>query len=185
MRGGGKRGVDSRSVAKVKIERNVARHVVVELRRAFTRGLFSRNDRGEGIDIDSDRFGGILRLRYGFGDNAGDRIADIAHAINRQRLAPRLAQRRAVAIVQRHGAFERAVTFQIVGAGVDAEHPRHFQRRGFIDGADDAVGVAAPNHHGIGLAGKADVVGIIAPAAQQQRVFLARYRLPNGEFLDR
>ena len=47
-----------------------------------------------------------------------------------------------------------------------------------------AVRVAAAHHHRVGLAGQADVVGIVALAAQQHRVLGARHRLADGKFLD-
>ena len=100
-----------------------------------------------------DRFGGILRRQHRLGDDESDRIADVAHLVGRQRLAQRLLHRRAVAIVERHDAFERAVALQI-GAGIDAEHARHFARGFDVDGANDAVGVLAAHHHRIGLAGQ-------------------------------
>ena len=43
--------------------------------------------------------------------------------------------------------------------------------------------MVAAHHHRIGLTGQADIVGIMAFAAQQHRVLGARHRLADGEFL--
>ena len=184
MGGLGEGRFDRFGVAIVIIERHIARHVVVELRCAGLGCGFRRGDGRQRFDIDNDRFGGVLGRVHGLGDDEGDRIADIAHLADRQRFAQRLLHRRAVAIVERHDAFERAVALQI-GGGIDAEHAGHFARRLGVDGADDAVGVLAAHHHRIGLAGQGDVVGIVPLAAQQHGVFLARHRLADGKFLDR
>ncbi len=47
------------------------------------------------------------------------------------------------------------------------------------------MAVAAAHHHRIGLAGKADIIGIAAVTAKQHRIFAARHRLAYGKFLDR
>jgi hypothetical protein len=183
VRGFRKRRVHGFGVAIVIVERHVARHVVVNLRRPVLCGGFRLGDRGQRLDIDGDRFGGVLGLQHGLGDDVGDRIADVAHLAHRQRLAQRLLHGRAVAVVERHDAFERAVALEI-GGGIDAEHARHLFRSLSVDRPDDAVGVLAPHHHRIGLAGQADVVGIMSPAAQQHGVFFAWHRLSHGKFLD-
>ena len=184
MRGGRKRGVDGGGVAEVIVERNVARNVVVQQRRARARGVFQADDGGERIDIDLDGFGRILGGEHGLGDHASDGIADVAHLVLGERAAPRLFQRRAVTAFERHIAFQRAVALEIRG-GIDREHSRHFPGRLGIDGAEHAVRVAAAHHHGVGLAGKADIIGIAAVTPKQHRIFDARHRLAHGKFLDR
>ena len=185
MRRCGERGFDRLGVAD---NDNRARRCPAHRRRAAARRRARRLPRevttGSGSMSIATASAASFACATRLGDDAGDRIADIAHFVRRQRGAPRLLHRRAVAVVQRHDAFERAVAFQI-GAGIDAEHARHFPRRLGVDGADDAVGVAAAHHHRIGLAGQADVVGIMSLAAQQHRVFAARHRLADGKFLDR
>ena len=51
--------------------------------------------------------------------------------------------------------------------------------------ANDAVRVTAAHHRRVGLAGKADVVGITSVPAQKHRIFAAGDRLSHGEFLNR
>ena len=45
------------------------------------------------------------------------------------------------------------------------------------------MGVAAAHDHRIGLAGQADIVGVLPLAAHQDRVLGARHRLADAEFL--
>ena len=73
--------------------------------------------RGQRLDVERHRFGGVLGLRDGFRHHAGDRIADEAHLVGRQRRARRIADRRAVAALERQIAFEPAIAGE-VGAGI-------------------------------------------------------------------
>jgi hypothetical protein len=184
MRGLGKRLRHARAVAVVIVERDIVGHVVVEQRRARACRFFRIGDRGQGIDVGRDRFGRILRLQQGLGDHAGDRIADVAHPVARQRRAGRLAHGRAVAVVEVHDALERAVGFEI-GARIDAEHARQRARGRDIDRADDPVGVAAAHHHRMGLAREADIVGEAPFAANELGILAAQHRLADPEFRDR
>ena len=74
---------DLRGIAVEIVERDVAGHVVIELRRAGLGGFARLGDGGQGLDIDLDGFGGILRLRQRLGDHDRDRIADEAHLVGR------------------------------------------------------------------------------------------------------
>ena len=118
--------------------------------------------------------------RRRLGDDAGDGVADEAHLVGRQRRARRLPHRRAVPILERHDAFERAV-FGEVGAGIDAKHARHRARGRGVDALDHAMRDAAAHHHRIGLAGELDVVGVAALAAHQRGVLGAGHRLADAE----
>ncbi len=182
MRRLGEGGVDRSGIAVMKVERDIARHVVINKLSAVSGSRFRRGDDGQGVDVDRNRLGGVLGLRHGLRDHAGDRVADIAHLADGQHLAARFAQWRAVAIGQSDNAFERAIALQF-GAAIDAEHARHFPRRRHIDATDRAVGDGAAHHHHIGLPGQADVVGIAALAAQQLRILDPRHRLPDREFM--
>ena len=93
MRCTGEGRLDRFGVAIVIIEYDIARHVVIELRRALMRGLLCRNHRGQRLDVDHDGFGRVLRPRQRLGDHASNRIADIAHPVSRQRRATRFFQR--------------------------------------------------------------------------------------------
>ena len=81
MRRLGEGRVDRVGVAVVIVERDVARHVVVEERRAVAHRLVGRDHRGKRLDVDLDRFGRVLGGQHRLGDDAGDRVADIAHLV--------------------------------------------------------------------------------------------------------
>ena len=141
-------------VAIVIVERDIARHVIPDLRRAGLRRLARADHRGQRLDVERDRFGGVLGLRDRLRDHAGDRIADEAHFVAGERRPRRIADRRAVAALERQVAFEPAIAGQI-GGGIDREHARHRFGGGGVDGADDAVGdrCCAPSPHRPGRAG--------------------------------
>ncbi len=183
MRRPGERRVDGVGITKMIIERNVARHVVIEERRAVARGVFRRNHGRQRLDLEGDRFGRILGGERGLGDDVDNGIADVADLVRGQRAAPGLLHRRAVAIFERHDALERTVSFQ-VGRGIDAEYAGHGPRGVRIDGADYAMGNAAAHHHRISLARQTDVVGITSMTAQQHWIFAARHGLSDGKFLN-
>ena len=80
------------------------------------------------------------------------------------------------------GAEEFWAAFEEVMAGEDGEHAGHRLRGRGVDAADDTVRVAAAHHHGIGLPGYVDVVGIAAFPAHELGVFGASHRLADTEF---
>ena len=171
-------------IAIVIIERDVVRRFLVERRRAGFCRLARPGHRGQRLDLDRDRLGGFACLNRGLGDHERQRIADEAHLVGRQRRPRRLAHLGAVAILECHDAFERAVAGgREILAGERAEHARHGARRRHVDVADHAVPMAAAHHRRIGLAGQPHVVGVAALAAHQLRVLGARHRLADAELL--
>ncbi len=175
-----------RAVAIVIVERDIVGDVIVEKRRARPHRLLRIGDGGEGIDIDLDRLGGILGLQQGLRHHAGDRIADEAHLVGRQRRPRWLVHGRAVAVVERHDALECPVAGGgEIGPRIDAEHARHRPRGCRVDRANEPMGVAAAHHHRMGLTGDADIVGKAALAADQLGILATQHRLANSEFCDR
>ena len=124
MRGLGEGLGDLLGVAVVIIERDIARHVVEDQRRARLHRLARIDHRGQRLDVERHRFGGILGLRDGLRDHAGDRIADEAHLVAGERRPRRVADRRAVAVLERQVALEPAIAGKI-GGGQHREHARH------------------------------------------------------------
>ena len=181
MRRGLERGGNLFGIAVVIVERDVVWHIIIELRRAGFCPVACERDRGQGIDIDHHGFGRVLRLQQGFRDHADDRIADEPHLAFGERAADRLLHLGAVAVLERHDAFEGAVGFHVVG-GVDAENARHRSHAVRVDALDHAMCVRGAHHHGVSLARQVDVVGIAAVALHQHRVLGARYRLADAEF---
>ena len=115
---------DLGGIAIVIIERDIVRHGIEDQRRAGLHRIGGLEHDRQRLDVDRDRLGGILGLRNGFRDDAGDRIADEAHLVAGERRSRRVTDRRSVAVLQRQIAFEWPVGRQ-VGRGVDAEHARH------------------------------------------------------------
>ena len=181
MRGVLHRLGDLGAVAMLEVERDVAGDFVIELRRARLGGVARRDHGGQGLDVERDRFGGVLRLRDGFGDDAGDRIADEAHLVGAQRRARHIFDRRAVAALERQRTFEPAIGLQI-GGGEHRQHAGHALGRGGVDAANDSMRLAGADHHRIGLVRLLEVVGIAAFAAHQNGVLFAGDRLADAEF---
>ena len=184
MRRAGESRVDLGGVAEMEIQCDIVGDVIVELRRAGF-GRFRRiGHRRQRLDVDLDGLGGVAGLRQRIGHDKGDGIADIAHLVRHQRHAVGLQQRRAVAALQRQSADERLVAGRYeIGAGPHAEHARHPLGRGNVDALDDAVGVAGTHHPGIGLLRQAEIVGVLALAADQRVIFLAADGLADAIFL--
>ena len=146
--------------------------------------LARQRDGGQRVYVEFDRFRGFLGLHCGHGHHAGHRIADEPHLVGGECRPRRLVHRRAVAVLQRGEAFQRAVAgCAEVCAGIDREHPGHCQRRRGVDALDHPVGMARPHHRRIGLTGQVHIVGIAAAALHQHRVLGARDRLADSEFL--
>ena len=95
---------------------------VPDLRCAGLHGVARADHRGQRLDVERHRFGGVLGLRDGFGDHAGDRIADVTHLVAGERRPRRIADRRAVAALERQVAFEPAIAGKI-GGGETASTP--------------------------------------------------------------
>ena len=126
---------DLLGVAVVEVERDIARRLVVELRRARlrppARGV---GHGGQRLDVELDRLGRVLGLRHGLGDDAGHRSP------TKRTLSVASAGRGGVFIgvpsrfVNGMRALQRADSRRgEVGAGVDAEHARHLARRVGVD----------------------------------------------------
>ncbi len=113
-------------VAVVVVERDVAGDAFVKKRRAIGRRRVHVDERGQGLDLDLDRFGRVAGRDPRLGDHAGDRLADETHPIEGERRAWRLVQRGAVAIAGGDTAIERAISrlLQILPGddGDDAGH---------------------------------------------------------------
>jgi len=87
-----------RRVAVAVVERHVAGRDVVQLGRALASGGAGGDDGVERLDVGFDRLGPIARCGSALGDHEGDRLAHEAHALAWQRIARRLAHRRAVGV---------------------------------------------------------------------------------------
>ncbi len=180
MRGTGEGGFHLLAVAVVIVERDVVGCLVIEHGRARLRCRFGIGDGVQRLDVELDRFGGVLGLQQGLGHHDRRRVADIADFVGRERMAGRLLHLAAVAVLERHDALERAIAGE-VRRRIDAEHTLHPARGVNGDAAQDAVGMAAAHDHRIGLPGQAHVVGEAPFAPHQHRVLAAQDRLADAE----
>ena len=116
-------------IALLDMERGVARRLVPERRRAVGERRTAIDDRRQRLVVDLDELGGFACDLRAVGDDERHRVADMAHAIDGQRVARRHDQRR-----HRRQAGHRAEAGQI-GGGVDAVHAGALPGSGCIDAA--------------------------------------------------
>ena len=96
-RGPGDRGIDRGLVAQMPVVADIAGRLLrPHLRRAGFQRLGRIDDgRLDGV-IDVDLLGGVARLAEALGDHDRDRVADMAHPVDREHRMRRLGHRRAV-----------------------------------------------------------------------------------------
>ncbi len=134
MRGPGKGRFDLRLVAAAEAEADIARRRFMQARRILVLRAGAFGDRRQGLVVDLDPFGRVHRLRQRVGDDEGDRLADMAHDVARQRIARRLRHRRAVGRRDRpHRLHRRDVVGRHVGAGIDRGDTRRLRCGGGVD----------------------------------------------------
>ena len=161
----------------------VVRAIVVELRRAGLERLARRHHRGARRVVDLDALGGVAGKLQRVGDHDRDRIADMQHAVDRDRRPVRQVHRAAVALlVGRHRRHRAEAVGVVVLAGQHRMHARHLQRGARVDALDVGMGVRRAHDRGVELIGKLEVV-VVAPASHQQaRVLAPPHRLTDREF---
>lgn len=128
--------------------------------------------------VDSDQLGGVAGDVARFGDDKGDRVADMAHAAGGERRARRHDHR----LDARHlgDARQRADALgRQVGGGEDAADAGERARRRGIDRRDLRMAVRRAQHDAVELARRVDVLDEAAPAAQEARVLEAAHRAPD------
>ena len=129
MGGVADRGFHRADLAAVELERDVAPRLRPDRRGVRQNGIRDRDHRRQRRVVDDDGLGGIARGLGAFRDHEGDRLADIANDVARQRVTGRHHQRRGHRILG-HRARQRA---DIVGGQfLSREHGRnagHLARR--------------------------------------------------------
>ena len=158
--------------------RRCCRADLVHLRRALGLGLGGVGDGRQHLVVDHDRLGGVLGLRQRLGDDDGDMVADIAHLALGQRRMRAGLHRRAVLGMDHPAADQPAdlVVGEIL-AGEDVDHARACLRAAAMSiELDVGMGVRRAQEIGVGLAGAVDVVGVVALAGDEAKIFLAAHR---------
>jgi hypothetical protein len=152
--------------------RDVGREIAVRRRRAGANGVAAVADRGQQLEFDVHRGGGILGEIAVVGDRHGDRLPHIADLAPRQRELRARRLDRWIGHQHRNLAARHARRQIIRGQhGMDARH-RAGRRR--VDRADCGVGVRAAHEASVQRAGKPYVVDEAPASGQERRIFEAR-----------
>ena len=178
MRGLGEGGGHLGAVAIVIVERDVAGRLLVDQRRTRSRRLL-RPDNGRSESMATSTASAASLACSRSRRPRKRRIAHPAHLVGGECRSRRPDHRRAVAVVERHDAFERAVRRDRRRYRPRARPASRVRTRD--RSLQHAVGNAAADHHRVGLAGKLDVVGVAALAAHQDRILGAHDRLADAE----
>ena len=175
-------GVGRGLVADQFDEADIVGRVVPHLDRAGLGRRFGRGHRRQRLELELDEFGGIERLRHGFGDDEGDAVADPAHALLGQDRIARLEHRRAVAPLEPAMARQVAPAGRLdVGRGQHAQHAGRGFGRAHVERFDPGVRVLRAHDDAVRHAGQLDVVDVAAAAAQQPRILEPRHALTDCE----
>src|SRR5215472_1540512 len=127
--------------------------------------------------IDLDQLGGVARLPQRPGNDDGDLVADVPHAVGDERRMRRLDHRRAVLRVDLPAARQSADFFGgHVLAGIDRHDPRGRGCRRGVDPGDPGVGVRAAQDIGVELPRAIDVVGVGALTGDEAVILTPPYR---------
>ena len=121
VRGAGEGGGHLLGVAVVIVERDVVGDILEDRRRAVRVRLGEVDHHGQRLDVEFDRFSGVLGLQQRIRHHAGDRIAHEADFVGRQHGAARLLHVGAVAALEWQRRLDGAVGLQ---------SPRRCRRRG-------------------------------------------------------
>ena len=124
-------------IAGLPVKRAVARNIVPQLYRPRHQRRATVRYRRQRFVVDFEMLRRIPRLRCGFGDHAGYRIADMAHPFTLQGMALRFMAIAAVAALQgrqtRQGTDSR---IREIGVGEDGQNARQRARRRRVDARD-------------------------------------------------
>ena len=172
VRGLGERGIDIGLHADFPVVDQVARRLGMDLGRALVERLGEIDVGGLHVVVDLDRLGGVLGLVVAVGHDHGDRVADIAHRIDRHHRMRRRLVRLAVLVLD-HPAADQAADLGVdqVLAGEDLDHARHLLGRRGVDALDLGVGVRRTQEVGVGRARERQIVDIAAGSGQEALVF--------------
>ena len=125
--------------------------------------------------IDLDQLGRVAALRLARGDDDGDALADIAHAVDRERHAVGAIALGAAHVLGHRLGIDRAeLVGGIILAGQHREHARRRLGRLGVDRLDRGMGVRRIDEHRIGLARQIDIGDIASAAGEEARILLAR-----------
>jgi hypothetical protein len=183
MEGGREGGIGRGLVAGLMHEGEIVRTLVVDRASAGLDRVRERRHGRQHIIVDRDRLGGVLGLVKRLGHHEGDRLADIAHHVARERgLRTGESGRAVAALARRVGLLGAEPHDGRVVAGQRQHHARHVLGGTDVDRADAGMSMGRAQHKGAQQPDLRHVIDIAACAAQQIGILLARNRLPNPVF---
>jgi hypothetical protein len=176
------RGIGLLGVANAKIEADIVRHVVPDLRRAIGDGVFHVDDCRQGVEIELDQVDRIDCLGGGLRDHQSDDLADMADLADRDRGTRCQNNRRAVIAGERRhvGNIADAGRAQIF-PGKNTDDAGRVLGRAHIDRFYRRVGDRRAEKRHIGLPVEGGVVAVITGAGHQALIFAAQHMLGNTE----
>ena len=150
------------------------------------RRLFEIDHRRQRLIVDRHELGGIARLRFGFGDDEGDMIADAANAIGQQhRTRGRKALRAAPGFRHEERRNAADLVGNSIGAGEHTDDARRRFRGSHVDAFDHRMRVRREHRHAIALARQHKIADILAPAGGEALIFDPADSLSDAEFRHR
>ena len=181
MRGIGESGVGLVLVADMHVIGDVVRPFGPYLRRTLLDCRAHVDCGGTGCPVNADAFGGEARLRFGFGHDKSDGVADMADMIFGEDRVGR----------QFHLAAVRIGHWRLAGNAAQMRHIGMRQdqldallgARGFkVGDLERRVGVRAAQHCAKQRIARRDIVSVAAKAGNQPCVLDALDRLANSKF---
>ena len=180
VRGLRERTLDRCGVAALPAEAHVARRVGVQLRCADRERIRRRGRRGQRLVIDLDELGGVERRAAALRQNDRHRLADVPHALARERPARRLGHRRAVVRADRPQRTHRPdAVRRHVGADEDRDDAGGGRRRTDVDRADARVRVRRAHDRAVQCIGNGEIGDELAAPREEAQVLLAEHPRPD------
>ena len=173
-------GIDGGLVAHGRIVRDVARGLAPDLGGAGRHRGADVADRRQDLVVDRDRLGGVAGLRQGFGDDEGDRIADMLGDVLCENRDVRHVARRAVPVRHRREARHVAEMGDVAG-GEDKAHAGESPRGLKVADREAGMGVRAAQHEGRKAVFRPIIVRIATAAGEETLVFDAAQGLADSE----
>ncbi len=164
-------------VAALEAHDEVAGGLRVELGRVGLRRVAHVDDRRQRRPVDRHELRGVERLIARSGNHHSDRLADVAHALARERPARRLVHSRAVGAGNAPQRCHRPdAVGGHVGAGVDGDDARRGGGGLRVDAVDAGVRVRRTHERARELAFEHEIANELSLADEKAQVFAAAHR---------
>jgi len=154
VRGSADRRIHGGGVPVGPVEGHVVRRLGPDRVRAGSQRAVHVRGRGQRVEVDAHERGGVDGLGDRLGDDDGDRLAHVAHAVHRKGRNGGHREEPAAPSGEGGGGRDRAQSGRSrIAPGEDREHAGHGERPTRVHAADDAVGRGGAGERGVDLAG--------------------------------